>query len=173
MMKKSTLLILFMLFVMLIPTVAFGADYYGAGDRADENELAEDAGELLGWVAVVLTIVPIALLPAKKFLPAVMKKRKELKKNLASLLSVLRTLHAPIGIMVFGLAALHGLLLVWSEGEFGTDEWIGTISLLLAVVGGMFGATFAKKRKVKVLKYTHIGLLAVGIVIGGIHILLA
>ena len=172
-MKTSTLLVLIMLFVMLIPMAAYGEDYYGLEDRNDESELAEDAGELLGWVAVALTIIPVALYPARKILPAAMRKKKESKKKLVSLLSVIKKLHEPVGIMLLLLAALHGLLLVWSEGEFGTDEWIGTISLLFAVIGGIFGASFAKKRKVKVLKYTHVGLLITAVLIGGIHILLA
>ncbi|PIC62982.1 hypothetical protein CSV79_14250 [Sporosarcina sp. P13] len=135
--------------------------------------LAEEIGELLGWVAVALAAVPLALYPAKKLLPAVMRSRKDLKKVSRSLLTSLKKLHMPIGIAIFFVVAGHGALLFWTAGEFGMVEWIGTVALLVAVIGGFVGSSYAKKRKVKSLRAIHLGLLAIAIMISCVHILLA
>lgn len=172
-MKSAMLLIFATLMILLIPMIAFGDDHYGSESHDDENELAEETGELLGWVAIALATVPVALYPAKKVMPVVMRKRKELKKKSASFLGVLKKLHMPIGITIYFLVAWHGALLFWAEGEFGAVEWIGTVSLILATIGGMVGASFAKRRKVKPLRYIHMGLFTTAIVIAGIHVLLA
>lgn len=162
-MKIIALFIFATWMTLAVPIIAFG----------DGNEPTEEAGEVMGWLAIALTAVPIALYPAKKAMPTVIRKRKELRKQSALLLGLLRKLHIPIGITIFLVVAGHGFLFFLDEGGFDTDVWIGTTSFLIALIGGIVGAAFAKRRKAKSLRYIHISLLITAGVIAGIHVLLA
>lgn len=172
MINVSASLILVMCIFLLTPMIAFGDDYYDSEGNRDEDELVEEIGELMGWVAIALAAVPVALYPTKEAIPIVVRRRKGLKKKTMSLLAILKKLHMPVGITVFFIVAWHGVLLFWAEGEFGLVGWIGTVSLLCAVIGGMFGTSFAKKRKAKSLRSIHIGLLTAAIMMAAIHVLL-
>ncbi|ARF12918.1 hypothetical protein [Sporosarcina ureae] len=171
--KKSTLYIFAICIILLTPMIVFGDVHSGSVGHNDEDDLGEEIGKFMGWMGIALAAVPVALYPAKKIIPMVVRKRKELRNRLVSLLAALRKLHMPIGITVFSIVAWHGVLLFWSEGEFGLVEWIGTISLVAAVIGGMFGASYMKRRKAKPLRDIHIGLLTAAIMIAAVHVLLA
>ena len=126
---------------LVIPFAALADDNYELEGHKDENQLAEEFGEVMGWAAIALAVVTVALFPAKKIVPIVMRKRTNLTKKSAFYSGILKRLHMPVGITILFLVAWHGVLLFWAEGEFGTLEWIGTASLFLVLIGGLFGAS--------------------------------
>jgi hypothetical protein len=146
--RKQFVLVLFLLFiVMSFSGVAF-AEAQGETPFRDIEDPIESIGEFFGWVTLGVSVVGAAsLFFFRKGLAKFKNAAPEMKDMLKSGATVMRKWHFPLGLIAFGIAIIHGVMMFFHEKELEMNEWTGMVTLGMMVIAVILGIVLALKKK--------------------------
>ncbi|WP_332647601.1 hypothetical protein [Lysinibacillus sp. 54212] len=147
--------------------------YEGIGNREEhEDELYEEIGEVIGWCTIILIGAAGLLFIVRRIMKPVITTFPTSKHHYISFTKFLGKYHILIGVTALVLGIAHGLLMYFNEGELDSKGIIGVAAVILFVIGAIDGTILNKNRKNKSARTIHMFLVALGVVLGVIHIVI-
>lgn len=145
-------------------------DYEGDHEEGDDGPY-EDIGKTVGWGSVIAMGTAALIFPLRRSMKKIITNFPGAKNIFISISKFMGKYHIMIGIIALALSIIHGVTMYLSEGELESEGMIGLGSVLLIVIAGTIGAVLFKNKKAKSLRTTHSVLIALGILIGFVHII--
>lgn len=148
-------------------------EYYAFdGDNVEhEDELYEDIGKLIGWLALVTIGAAGLLFPARKILKSIITTFPQLKQLSISFTKFIGKHHILIGLTALVLSIGHGIIMYLNEGEWDSEGITGVAAVIILMIAAIIGIALSKKKKVKKLRSAHTMLVSFGILVVILHVI--
>ncbi|HBI03457.1 MAG TPA: hypothetical protein DDY49_05445 [Paenibacillaceae bacterium] len=147
--RKQFVLALFLLFIIMGFSGVALANGQGENPLGDIEDPIESIGQFFGWVTLGVSFIGAAsLFFFRKALVKFNNASPEMKDMLKSGATIMRKWHVPVGLIAFGIAMVHGVIMFFHETVLEMNEWTGIATLGMMVIALILGIVLALKKKI-------------------------